>query len=279
LRPQACPPELLTRIGDGTPPTALPSWVADTYPLVGWERVALMTTSPAPTVVLVHGAFADASGFGGVIRELQAAGHTVVAPPNPLRSLAFDAAAIAAHAGAIDGPVVLVGHSYGGAVITQASAQLDNVAALVYLAAFSLDVGESCASVQQPFPPSLLASNSYPTTFDAPGAPQGPDLYINKERFRETFCADAPVDIAETMFATQRPLSLAALTENATAAGWKRTPSWYLVSENDNAIPPGAERFMAERMGANTKSLAGSHSVFIAQPVAVAQFIAEALAA
>jgi pimeloyl-ACP methyl ester carboxylesterase len=137
-----------------------------------------MTTSPAPTVVLVHGAFADASGFRGVIRELQIAGHSVVAPPNPLRSLAFDAAAIAAHVDAIDGPVILVGHSYGGAVITQASADLDNVAGLVYLAAFSLDVGESCASVQQPFPPSLLASTSYPTAFDAPGAPQGPDLYI-----------------------------------------------------------------------------------------------------
>jgi pimeloyl-ACP methyl ester carboxylesterase len=237
-----------------------------------------MTTSRASTVVLVHGAFADASGFRGVIRELQTAGQSVVALPNPLRSLAFDAAAIAAYVGAIDGPVVLVGHSYGGAVITQASAELDNVVGLVYLAAFGLDVGESCASVQQPFPPSLLASSSYPTAFDAPGARQGPDLYIGKERFRETFCADAPVDTAEVMFATQRPLSLAALTENATAAGWKTKPSWYLVSENDRAICPDAERFMAERMGATTKSVAGSHTVFVAQPVAVAEFIAEALA-
>src|SRR5271170_1583448 len=238
-----------------------------------------MTASPAATVVLVHGAFADASGFGGVIRELQAAGHSVVAPPNPLRSLAFDAAAIAAYVGAIDGPVVLVGHSYGGAVITQASADLENVAGLVYLAAFGVDVGESCASVQQPFPPSLLASTSYPTSYDAPGAPQGQDLYINQEQFRETFCADVPVDLAQVMFATQRPLSLAALTENATAAGWKTKPSWYLVSEHDNAISPDAERFMAERMGATTKSLAGSHTVFIAQPVAVAEFITEAFPA
>src|SRR5467141_3009687 len=107
-----------------------------------------MATASTPTVVLVHGAFADASGFGGVIRELQSAGHAVLAPPNPLRSLAFDAAAIA-------GLVVLVGHSYGGAVITQASAGADNVTAVVYLAAFGLDEGESCASVQQPFPPSL----------------------------------------------------------------------------------------------------------------------------
>src|ERR1700756_5623710 len=238
-----------------------------------------MTTSPAPTIVLVHGAFADASGFGGVIRELQTAGHSVVAPPNPLRSLAFDAAAIAAHVGAIDGPVVLVGHSYGGAVITQASAKLDNVSALVYLAAFGLDEGESCASVQQPFPPSLLASTSRPTGYDAPGAPQGPDLYITKEQFRETFCADVPFDVAEVMFATQRPLSLAALTENATAAGWKTRPSWFLVSEHDNAIPPDCERFMSERMGATTRSIAGSHTAFVAQPVAVAGFIADALAA
>jgi pimeloyl-ACP methyl ester carboxylesterase len=218
-----------------------------------------MTTSTTPTIVLVHGAFADASGFAGVIRELQSAGHTVVAAPNPLRSLAFDAAAIAAFVAALDAPVVLVGHSYGGAVITQASAGLANVTALVYLAAFGLDAGESCASVQQPFSPPLLASTSYPTSYDAPGAPQGPDLYIAKERFRETFCADVPVDIVEVMFATQ--------------------PSWYLVSEHDNAIPPDAERFMAERMGATTKSIAGSHTAFIAQPVAVASFIADALVA
>src|SRR4029077_20853631 len=237
----------------------------------------IMPGSMQPTVVLVHGAFADASGFGGVIRELATSGYEVVAPPNPLRSLAFDANAVGAYVRAIDGPVILVGHSYGGAVITQASADLDNVAGLVYLAAFSLDVGESCASVQQPFPPSLLASTSYATAFDAPGAQRGPDLYISRERFRETFCADAPIDTAEVMFATQRPLSLAALTENATAAGWKTKPCWYLVSEHDNAIPPAAERFMAERMGATTKSLAGSHTVFIAQPVAVAEFIAEAL--
>ena len=231
-----------------------------------------------PTVVLVHGAFADASGFAGIIRELHSAGVTVVAPPNPLRGLAFDAAAVGAAAGAIDGPVVLAGHSYGGAVITQASAGLENVTGLVYLAAFGLDVGESCASVQQPFPPPLLASNNAPTPYPAPGAAQGPDLYVTKEHFRETFCADVPVDLADVMFATQRPLSLAALTENATAAGWKTKPSWFLVSEHDNAISPDAERFMAKRMGAATDSIDGSHTAFIARPVAVAGFIKKALA-
>jgi len=236
-----------------------------------------MTDPSTPTVVLVHGAFADASGFAGVIRELTTSGYDVVAPPNPLRSLAFDAAAVAALVRAISGPVLLVGHSYGGAVIGQASPDLENVTGLVFLAAFGLDVGESCASVQGPFPPSLLAKNSYPTSYDAPGAPNGPDLYIAEESFRETFCADVPVDVAATMFATQRPLSLAALTENASAAGWKTKPSWYLVSDHDNAIPPDAERFMAERMGATTQTIAGSHTAFIAQPVAVANFVKLAL--
>jgi pimeloyl-ACP methyl ester carboxylesterase len=238
-----------------------------------------MNSSTLPTAVLVHGAFADASGFTGVIRELGCIGHTVVAPPNPLRSLAFDAAAISSCVAAIEGPVLLVGHSYGGAVITQASAALANVTGLVYLAAFGLDTGESCASVQQSFAPSMLPTASYPTTYDAPGAPRGPDLYIGREKFRETYCADVPVDIAEAMFATQRPLSLAALTENATAAGWRTKPSWYLVSEHDNAIAPDCERFMAERMGATTRSIAGSHAAFVAQPLTVAKFIVEALAA
>ena len=235
-----------------------------------------MNGSNTPTVVLVHGAFADASGFGGVIRELHSSGIEVVAPPNPLRSLAFDAAAVADAVRAIDGPVVLVGHSYGGAVIGQASADLGNVTALVFLAAFGLDAGESCASVQGPFPPSLLAKTSTPTPYDAPGAPNGPDLYITSA-FRETFCADVPVDVAAVMQATQRPLSLAALTENATAAGWKTKPSWYLVSRHDNAIPPDAERFMAQRMNATTEEIDGSHTAFIAQPVAAAAFIRKAL--
>jgi len=230
-----------------------------------------------PTVVLVHGAFADASGFAGVIRELENAGHPVVAPPNPLRSVASDAAGIAAAVSAIDGPVVLVGHSYGGAVITQASAGLDNVTALVYLAAFGLDVGESCASVQEPFPPPLLATTAAPTPYDAPGAAGGPDLYIRKDGFRETFCADVPVDMADVMFVTQRPLAVAALNEKATAAGWKSKPSWFLVSEHDNAISPDAERFMAQRMDAKTETINGSHTAFIADPVAVAAFIRQAL--
>jgi pimeloyl-ACP methyl ester carboxylesterase len=135
---------------------------------------------PGPTVVLVHGAFADASGFAGVIRELESAGHTVLAPPNPLRGVAFDASVVSNVVKAIDGPVVLAGHSYGGAVITQASAGLENVTGLVFLAAFGLEVGESCASVQQPFPPPLLAKTAAPTPYDAPALGRGPQ----RERHR-----------------------------------------------------------------------------------------------
>ena len=232
---------------------------------------------PGPTVVLVHGAFADASGFAGVIRELESASHTVLAPPNPLRGVAFDASVVSDVVKAIGGPVVLVGHSYGGAVIGQASAGLENVTGLVFLAAFGLEVGESCATVQQPFPPPLLAKRVAPTPYDAPGAAGGPDLYVQKDGFRETFCADVPVDMADVMFATQRPLAAAALNENATAAGWKSKPSWFLVSGHDNAISPDAERFMAQRMGATTDTIDGSHTAFIAKPVTVATFIRQAL--
>lgn len=232
----------------------------------------------AVTVVLVHGAFADASGFGGVIRELRADGISVVAPPNPLRSLSSDAAAIGALVEAIDGPALLVGHCYGGAVITQLSAELDNVAGLVYLAGFGLDVGESCAGVQEPYPQALLPMASVPTPYDVPNGPGGPDLYIAEAHFRETLCADVPADVADTMYVTQRPVTLAALTENATAAGWRSTPSWYLIAADDRAVAPAAQRFMAERMGATIELVAGSHAIPVARPAVVARLIRRALA-
>ncbi len=234
-------------------------------------------TSSSPTVVLVHGAFADASGWAGVVRELQQADLAVVAPPNPLRSVAGDSASIQALVAAIDGPVVLVGHSYGGAVITQASAGLENVQALVYLAGFGLDVDESVLSVQEPFAPSLLASNARPSSYDAPGAAGGPDLFIDTKTFRETFCADVPADLAAVLAVSQRPVAAATLNETCSAAGWRTIPSWFLVSGQDNTINPEAERFMAARMGATTETIDASHLAFVSRPVETAAFILSAL--
>jgi len=231
----------------------------------------------SPTIVLVHGAFADASGYAGIINELKPTGLTVVAPPNPLRSLEGDGASIATLVSAIDGPVILVGHSYGGATITQASAGLPNVQALVYLAGFGIDVGESCASVQAPFPPALLATTNQPTPYDAPGTPGGPDLYISREGFKETFCGDSSDEAADIMYATQRPLSAFALTQNATKAGWHDIPSFFLVSAHDNAIPPTAQDFMADRMKATTETIDGSHTAFVSHPDIAAAFIRKAL--
>jgi pimeloyl-ACP methyl ester carboxylesterase len=214
-----------------------------------------------------------------VIQLLEGGGHPVVAVPNPLRTLTSDADSVRARVSAIDGPVVLVGHSYGGAVITQASAALDNVIGLVYLAGFGIDVGESCLTVQEGYPPAMLATEGVPTSYDAPGAPGGPDIYIRRETFREVFCADSSESDAEIMAATQRPIAAAALGEPATAAGWRRHPSWFLVPEHDNAIPPTAMAFMAERMGAKVANVkGGSHTAFIAQPQVAARLIEDAVA-
>jgi pimeloyl-ACP methyl ester carboxylesterase len=231
-----------------------------------------------PTVVLVHGAFADASGYAGVIRELQARAVEVRAPMNPLRSLAFDADAVARYTTTIAGPIVLVGHSYGGAVISQAAPVVNDVVALVFLSAFALDMGESCASVQEPFPPSLLSSTSVASPYDAPGAPGGPDLFIRIADFHQTFCADLPAEVAAPMAVSQRPLTAAALTEKATVAGWKNLPAWYLLSEHDNAIPPDCQRFMARRINADVEPVSGgSHAAFIARPDIAAGLILRAI--
>jgi pimeloyl-ACP methyl ester carboxylesterase len=197
---------------------------------------------------------------------------------NPLRGLASDAEAIARYTTTIEGPIVLIGHSYGGAVVSQAAPAVKNVRALVFLSAFALDEGESCASVMGPFPPSMLASTNVASPYDAPGAVGGPDLFIKIDQFHETFCADLSEDAAGPMAVSQRPLAAAAFTELASAVGWRDLPSWYLVSEHDNAIPPDCERFMAQRMNAATESVDGSHAAFIAQPEVASGLILKALA-
>jgi pimeloyl-ACP methyl ester carboxylesterase len=234
--------------------------------------------STEPTAVLVHGAFADASGFAGVIRLLQSQGMPVRAPMNPLRGLAFDAETIARYTTTIDGPIVLVGHSYGGAVISQAASAVRDVRALVFLSAFALDEGESCVTVMEPFAPSMLASTNVASPYDAPGAAGGPDLFIKIEDFHQTFCAELADDLAGPMSVSQRPLAAAAFAEAATVVGWRTVPSWYLVSEHDNAIPPECERFMAKRMNAVTESVDASHVAFISRPDVASGLILKALA-
>jgi pimeloyl-ACP methyl ester carboxylesterase len=237
-----------------------------------------MIMSERPTVVLVHGAFADASGYAGVIRRLNAQGLEARAPANPLRGLASDADAIARYTTSIKGPIILVGHSYGGAVISEAAPAVKQAAALVFLAAFALDHGESCASVQEPFPPTLLATTSIASPYDAPGVAGGPDLFIKIGDFHRTFCADLPEDVAKVMAVSQRPISVAGLTENATIVGWKTIRSWYLVSEQDNALSPDAQQFMAKRSGAVTQWVKGSHVAFISQPEVATALILKAVA-
>jgi pimeloyl-ACP methyl ester carboxylesterase len=172
-----------------------------------------------PTVVLVHGAFADASGYAGVIRRLQAQAVEVKAPMNPLRGLASDAEAVRRYTTTIGGPIVLVGHSYGGAVISQAAPTVKDVRALVFLSAFALAEGETCVSVTEPFPPALLATANEPSPYEAPGAAGGPGLFIKIEQFHEAFCADLSDEVAGPMAVSQRPLAAAAFTEPASAVG------------------------------------------------------------
>ena len=200
------------------------------------------------------------------------------APMNPLRGLASDAEAIARYTTTIDGPIVLVGHSYGGAVISQAATNVRDVRALVFLSAFALDEGESCASVMEPFPPSMLASTNVASPYEAPGAVGGPELFIKIDQFHETFCADLSGDVAGPMAVSQRPLAAAAFTEQPSAVGWRDLPCWYLVSEQDNAIPPDCERSMAQRVNAVTESVDASHCAFIAQPEIASGLILKALA-
>jgi pimeloyl-ACP methyl ester carboxylesterase len=237
-----------------------------------------MTTS-TPTVVLVHGAFADAASWSGVIAELQSRGIPVVAPPNPLRGLASDAAYIASVAAQIDGPVVLVGHSYGGALITVAGTT-ENVVGLVYIAAYVLEEGESLGELQGRFPDSPLVSNLKQATYPVEGADPAVEVSITPEAFPDVFAADVPATVTKVLAVAQRPLAAGAFTETATAAAWKTKPSWALVAGADHAINPEVERFGAKRAGATVVEIDGaSHAVAVSQPKEVADLILDAVRA
>ena len=228
--------------------------------------------APKPTVVLVHGAFADASGWSGVVSRLQKRGYPVIAPANPLRSVAGDSAYLGSVLASIDGPIVLVGHSYGGEVITNAATGNANVKALVYIAAFAPDQDETSGGLANRFPGTGLT----PENLVFRPYPGGTDGYINPAVFHAVFCADLPTKTADAMAAEQRPGSRATLGEPSGPPAWKTIPSWYLVANQDQAIPAAAERFMADRMGAHTVEIDSSHVAMISHPDVVAQLITSA---
>ncbi|MGW7528002.1 alpha/beta fold hydrolase [Streptomyces sp. NPDC054783] len=232
-----------------------------------------LPSAPKPTVVLVHGAFADASSWNGVIKRLQRDGYPVVAPANPLRGLASDSDYIRSFLKSIHGPVVLVGHSYGGAVISAAAADDAQVKALVYIAAFTPEVGESALELSEEFPGSTLGPNLDSTPFSLPGGGTGTDLYIKADKFRDQFAADVPASVTDLMAATQRPVAASALEEKATTAAWKTIPSWDLITTQDNNIPPPAQRFMAQRAHAHTVEVKASHAVSVSQPAEITRLI------
>jgi pimeloyl-ACP methyl ester carboxylesterase len=240
-------------------------------------------TSPAgPTVVLVHGSFADASGWAGVISMLQQAGLNVLAPANPLRTVAGDAAYTRSVLDSIEGPIVLVAHSYGGFVITNAATGHANVKALVYVNGFAPAEADVGGELVYRFPGSLLTPENlvvrpYPAT--APDA-SGQEAYINADVFQEAFAADLDAETTAVMATSQRPIDLATLEQPSGPPAWESVPSWFIIGTADNTIPPELHRFMAERAGGEVTEIDGaSHVVMMSQPQAVADVILAAVAA
>ena len=224
-------------------------------------------THGVKNVVLVHGGFVDGSGWEGVHKILRKDGFSVAIVQNPTISLAGDVAVTKRALAAQGGPAILVGHSYGGAVITEAGND-SNVAGLVYIAAFAPDKGESVASlIKDPVPgapvPPILP-------------PQDGFLFLDKAKFPESFAADVAPDAAAFMADAQVPWGLEALNGAITEPAWRSKPSWYLVSTNDKMIPPDAQRAMSKRTGAKVVEIKGSHAVYVSQPQAVADLIVEA---
>jgi pimeloyl-ACP methyl ester carboxylesterase len=229
-----------------------------------------------PTVVLVHGAFADSSSWNGVIAQLRRDGYPVIAVANPLRSLTGDAEFLRDVLDGVDGPVVLAGHSYGGSVMGEAAAGHPQVKALVYVASFLLDEGESTGELAGKFPGNELGTALRPVPVHGPAGQTTDDLYIEPEKFQAIFAADVPADAAALMAVTQRPILGDALADKATKAAWRTIPSWTLVTLGDLAVPAEAQRFMAQRAGSTVVEVDASHAVTVSRPVAVAQLIDEA---
>jgi pimeloyl-ACP methyl ester carboxylesterase len=233
------------------------------------------TSAHKPTIVLVHGAFADSSTWDGVIAKLQMHGYTTIAVANPLRSLSGDAAYVATIVKQVHGPVVLVGHSYAGAVITNAANDADNVKVLVYVAALAPDEGESAFDLIGKFPGSLVgASLAAPVPLDGGGK----DFYVDQRKYREPFAADLPDARVRVLAATQRPVTEAALKDASGAPAWKSIPSWFIYGTADRSIPPALHQFMAKRANARETVVVkgASHLVLISHADAVAKVIEDA---
>lgn len=234
-------------------------------------------SKPKPTVVLVHGAWADASSWNPVTKRLQSAGYTVLVPPNPLRSLSGDSDYISAFLrDRTSGPVVLVGHSYGGSVITNAASSDPDVKALVYINAFAPDEGEDTLHLATEKPGSDLAANPA-DIFDFvvyPGAPANDaDLYIKSTKFRHAFANDLSAETSAMLAASQRPATFSSGSEPSGPPAWEDTPSWYLVGTIDNVIPPAQQRAMAERAGSTTTEVKAGHLPMLSKPHAVTKTI------
>ncbi|MGH2892261.1 MAG: alpha/beta fold hydrolase [Solirubrobacteraceae bacterium] len=229
-----------------------------------------------PTIVLVHGAFAESASWDGVVDPLQAMGHEVIAAANPLRGLAADAQSVSDLVRTITGPVVLVAHSYGGAVISNVDAEAGEITGLVYVNAFAPDTGESCFALAGKFPGSMLGEA---TLGPVPRTDGTTDLLITRGAFHDLFCADVSAPQAARMAATQRPATQEALVEpSGETPLWKEMPSWFLVGEGDRIIPPALQHYMADRAGARrTVEIAGaSHGAVVSQPTAIVELILEA---
>ncbi|WP_460119174.1 alpha/beta fold hydrolase [Pseudomonas sp. H3_G09] len=230
-----------------------------------------------PTVVLVHGAFADSSSWNGVVKILEKDGYPVIAAANPLRSVKGDAQSVADVLASVKTPVVLVGHSYGGPVISEAAYGNANVKALVYVAAFAPEKGETAAELSGRFPGSTLGP-----TLSAPVelADGGKDLYIQQDKFHDQFAADVSPADAKLMAVTQRPVTVAALNEAATEPAWKTVPSYFVYGDQDKNIPAQALAFMAERAHSKQTVVVkgASHVVMVSNPKAVASLIETAAA-
>jgi pimeloyl-ACP methyl ester carboxylesterase len=230
-------------------------------------RTDARSESPKPSIVLVHGAFADGSSWSEVIRILQKDGYVVTAVQNPLSSYAEDVATTKRLIDAQAGPVVVVGHSYGGAVMTGAAAGNTNVKALVFVAAFAPDANEPIGAYGDKYPSALGAA----LRPDAAGF-----VYIDRAAFRDVFAKDLPQAQTDIMAAAQKPAMGTLFGASPAVAAWRTIPSWYVVAQDDQAINPALERFFATRMGATTKEIKASHVVFISHANEVAQIIENA---